>query len=153
MPSPKFIAAFTFAASIAAAALPAHAQVTVTEAWVRGTVAGQQSTGAFMELKSATDSALVGVASPAAKVVELHEMKMDGGVMKMKAIERLPLPAGQAVALKPGGYHVMLMGLVQPLAAGGSVPVTLTFEDKTGKKQTMDVSVPVRALTAGAPAK
>jgi copper(I)-binding protein len=86
-------------------------------------------------------------------MVELHEMKMDGGVMKMKAIERLPLPAGQTVALKPGGYHVMLMGLAQPLNAGDSIPVTLTFEDKAGKKQTLEVKAQVRSLTAGAPAK
>jgi copper(I)-binding protein len=128
-------------------------QVVVTDPWVRGTVAGQRATGAFMQLKSPTDTALIGASSPAAKVVEVHEMKMDGSVMKMKAVDRLPVPSGQMVELKPGGYHVMLMELAQPLKAGDTVPVTLTFEDRSGRKQTVEVKAPVRALTAGAPAK
>jgi periplasmic copper chaperone A len=137
----------------AAAALPAVAQVAVADAWVRGTVAGQKSTGAFMQLKSATDTALVGAASPMARIVEVHEMKMDGGVMRMNAIDRLPLPAGKAVDLKPGGYHVMLLDLTQTLKEGDTVPVTLTFADKAGQKQTVEVKAPVRGLAAGAPPK
>jgi copper(I)-binding protein len=133
--------------------LPAQAQVTVSDAWVRGTVTGQQATGAFMQLKTPADATLVSASSPIAGVVEIHEMKMDGGVMKMSAIKRLGLPAGKAVDLKPGGYHVMLMDLKQPLKEGDTVPVTLTFEDKAGKKQTVEVKAPVRALTAPAPAK
>lgn len=129
-----------------ATVLPATAQVAVSDAWVRGTVAGQQSTGAFMRLTAGADATLVGVASPAAKVVEIHEMKHDGGMMKMSAVARLPLPAGKAVELSPGGYHVMLMGLAQPLKEGDSVPITLTFEDKTGAKQVIAVKAPVRAL-------
>ncbi len=66
-------------------------------------------------------------------------MKMEGGVMKMSAVDRLPLPAGKAVELKPGGYHVMLMDLAQPLKEGDTVPLTLTVEDKAGKKQTVEV--------------
>jgi copper(I)-binding protein len=133
-------------------ALPAQAQVTVSDAWVRGTVTGQQATGAFMQLKAPADATLVSASSPVAGVVEIHEMKMDGGVMKMSSIKRLGLPAGKAVDLKPGGYHVMLMDLKQPLKEGDTVPVTLTFEDKAGKKQTVEVKAPVRALTAPAPA-
>jgi hypothetical protein len=140
------------AAFAGAVALPAAAQVVVANAWVRGTVEGQKATGAFMEIKSATDATLVGAASPVARIVELHEMKMDAGVMKMKAVDRLPLPAGKAVELKPGGYHVMLMDLAQPLKEGDSVPVTLTVEDKSGKKQAVEVKAQVRGLTAaGAP--
>jgi periplasmic copper chaperone A len=139
------------AATAFAAALPAFAQVAVSDAWVRGTVAGQAATGAFMQLRSTTDAALVAAASPVAKVVEIHEMKMDGGVMKMAAIDRLALPAGKAVELKPGGYHVMLMDLKQPLKEGETVPVTLTFEDKAGKKTTVEVKAPVKPLTAAAP--
>jgi hypothetical protein len=141
------------AVALGLGATAVHAQVAVIDAWVRGTVAGQQATGAYMQLKSATDTALVAAASPVAGVVEIHEMKMDGGVMKMSAIKRLALPAGKAVDLKPGGYHVMLMDLKQPLKEGETVPVTLTFEDKAGKKQSVDVNAPVRALTAPAPAK
>jgi copper(I)-binding protein len=108
----------------------------VTDPWVRGTVTGQKATGAFMQLKSPADAALVEAASPVAKIVEIHEMKMEGGMMKMRAVEKLPLPAGKAVELKPGGYHVMLMDLVQPLNEGDTVPLKLTFEDKAGRKQT-----------------
>lgn len=126
----------------------AFAQVAVLDPWVRGTVPAQKTTGAFMQLKSATDVALVGVSSPAASVVELHEMKMEGGMMRMGAVKRLDLPAGQIVTLSPGGYHVMLMGLKAQAREGDKVPVTLTFEDKAGRRFTMDVQAPVRSLTA-----
>ncbi|MEO8508071.1 MAG: copper chaperone PCu(A)C [Betaproteobacteria bacterium] len=135
---------------LALVAAPSLAQVSVTDAWVRGTVPGQKATGAFMQLKSSADTTLVSAASPAAKVVEIHEMAMDGGVMRMRAIDKLALPAGKAVDLKPGGYHVMLMDLGAQLKVGDSVPVTLTFADKDGRKSTQEVKVPVRALTAPA---
>jgi copper(I)-binding protein len=134
------------AALVATLAAPAVAQVAVTDAWVRGTVAGQMATGAFMQLTSPVDMALVGAASPAAKVVEVHEMKQEGGMMKMNAVDRLPLPAGKSVELKPGGYHVMLMDLARPLKEGDVVPLTLTFVDKAGVKQTVEVKAGVRAL-------
>ena len=130
-------------------ALPAAAQVAVTDAWVRGTVPGQKATGAFMQLTSLSDMTLVGAASPAAKVVEIHEMKQEGGMMKMSAVNRVALPANKTVELKPGGYHIMMMDLAQPLREGDTVPLTLTFEDKAGKKQMVEVKAPVRALTAG----
>jgi copper(I)-binding protein len=147
--SKRFVLSVLLATTAFAAALPAFAQVAVSDAWVRGTVVGQMATGAFMQLKSPADVALVAAASPVAKIVEIHEMKMEGGVMKMGAVERLALPAGRTVELKPGGYHVMLMDLKQPLKEGETVPVTLTFEDKAGRKTTLEVKVPVRALTAG----
>ena len=126
------------------------AQVAVTNAWVRGTVAGQKSTGAFMELKSPADTALVAVASPSAAIVEIHEMKMDGGMMTMRAVDKVVLPAGKTVELKAGGYHVMLMDLAKPLKEGDSVPLKLTFEDKAGKKQTVEVMAVVKPLAAAA---
>jgi copper(I)-binding protein len=128
---------------------PAFAQVAVTDAWVRGTVPGQMATGAFMQLTAKSDATLVGAASPAAKVVEIHEMKMDGGVMKMSAVDKLVLPAGKAVELKPGGYHVMLMDLTQPLKDGDTVPITLSVVGKDGKKEALVVNAKVRSLTAG----
>lgn len=134
---------------LALVASPSLAQVTVADAWVRGTVTGQKATGAFMQLQSASDVALVGVASPVAGIAEIHEMAMDGGMMKMRAVARLPLPAGKPVALKPGGYHLMLMDLKSPLKEGEAVEVTLNFEDKDGRKSSQQVKVPVRALTAG----
>ena len=137
-----------FLAAALAAAPAALAQVAVSDPWVRGTVAGQKATGAFMQLKADADVSLVGASSPAAGIVEIHEMRMDAGVMRMSAISALPLPAGKAVELKPGGYHVMLMALKAPLKEGDTVPVTLTFKDKDGKASTTLVNAPVKALTA-----
>ena len=133
---------------LGAVAATAHAEVNVKDPWVRATVTGQKATGAFMQLKADADVSLVGASSPAAGIVEIHEMRMDAGVMRMSAISALPLPAGKAVELKPGGYHVMLMALKAPLKEGDTVPVTLTFRDKDGKASTMLVNAPVKALTA-----
>jgi copper(I)-binding protein len=141
-------AALLAVAMILAAAPPAAAQVTVTDAWARAVVPGQMATGAFMRVTAATDATLVGVASPAARIAEIHEMKMEGGVMRMNAVEKLALPAGKPVDFKPGGYHVMLMDLARPLKAGDTVPITLTVVDKSGKAQKIDVRASVRALTA-----
>jgi copper(I)-binding protein len=140
-------------AALAAAILvaPVWAQVTVTEPWVRGTVQGQKATGAFMQLKSADGGVLVAAESPVAGVVEIHEMRMEGNVMKMRAIPKLDLPAGKAVELKPGGYHVMLMELKQPLKKGDSVPLKLKFQGKDGKPQEVEVKAEVRDLGAAAP--
>ena len=139
-----------FGLLLALAAAPALAQVTIADAWVRGTVPAQKATGAFMQLTSPTETALVAASSPAAKIVEIHEMKMDGGMMRMKAVDRIALPAGKPVTLGPGGYHVMLMDLAAPLKEGDTVTVTLTFADKEGRRTTQDVKAPVRALTAPA---
>ena len=124
-------------------AFAAQAQVTVKDAWVRATVAQQKATGAFMQLQSAQDAKLISAQSPVAGVVEVHEMAMDGGVMKMRAVPSLALPAGKAVELKPGGYHVMLMDLKAPLAKDTTVPVTLTFQDAKGVKSNVELKVQV----------
>lgn len=134
----------------AALALPALAQTTVKDAWVRGTVAQQKATGAFMQLSSAQGGKLVSAASPAAGIVEIHEMAMDGNTMRMRAVPALELPAGKTVELKPGGYHVMLMGLKQQVKEGETVALTLVFEGKDGQRETVEVKAPVRALNAAA---
>jgi len=154
MASIKFaLSTLAFMASLTAA-MPCAAEVTVNDAWVRGTVTGQKVTGAFMQLTSPTATSLVSVTTPAAKTAEIHEMKADGGMIRMKAIDRLPLPAATAVDLKPGGYHVMLFDLTKPLVAGDVIPLTLTFEDAAGRKSTLEVKASVKALTAGTtPAK
>ncbi len=131
-------------------AAPALAQVKVSDPWVRGTVAQQKATGAFMQLTAEQASRLVAVTSPVAGVVEIHEMTMDGNLMKMRQVPGLDLPAGKTVELKPGGYHVMLMDLKQPLKTGESVPITLVFEDKAKQRQSVEIKAEVRALTAGA---
>lgn len=130
----------------------AWAQVTVADPWVRGTVAEQKATGAFMRLTAPTDSRVVEVRSTAAATVEIHEMTMDNGVMRMRAMPSLPLPANKAVDLAPGGYHVMLMGLKQQLKAGDTVPLTLVVEGADKQRRTIEVSAPVRPLTAPAAA-
>jgi len=147
--SPKHAAAVITIAAFACA-IPAFADVTINDAWVRGTLAGQKVTGAFMQIASTTDTALIDASSPSAKFIEIHEMTKEGGVMKMKAIDRLPIPGGRAVELTSGGYHMRLFELKAPLNAGEVVPMKLTFEDKSGKRSTVDVNATVRPLTAGA---
>jgi len=126
----------------------ASAQTSVKDAWVRGTVAPQKATGAFMQITSAQGGKLVSAQSPLAGVTEVHEMAMEGDVMKMRAVPALELPAGKAVELKPGGYHLMLMDLKQPLKAGENLPLTLTIEAKDGRRETLELKVPVRAAAA-----
>lgn len=128
------------------AALAAQAQISVKDAWVRATVAQQKSTGAFMQLSSAKPVKLVSVSSPVAGVAEVHEMKMDGGVMKMRALEALDLPAGQAVELKPGSFHLMLMELKAPIKDGDTVPLSLVFEGADKKRETVEVKASVRGM-------
>lgn len=138
----------TLAALVMAAT--AQAQVSVKDAWVRATVPQQKATGAFMQIVSAKDARLVEAKSPVAGVVEIHEMAMVDQVMKMRAIPRLDLPAGKAVELKPGGYHVMLLDLKGQVKDGDTVPLTLVVEGKDGKRQTLDLKVPARPLNAAA---
>jgi len=128
----------------------AWSQTTVKDPWVRGTVAQQKASGAFMQITSAQGGKLVSASSPVAGVVEVHEMAMEGDVMKMRAVESLELPAGKTVEFKSGGYHVMLMDLKQQLKAGDTVPLTLVVEGKDGKRETIEVKAPVRALGSDA---
>jgi periplasmic copper chaperone A len=130
---------------------PALAQVSVSNAWARATVAGQQASGAFMLLTADRDARLVEVSTPVAGIVEIHEMSMSGNVMKMRAVDAVELPAGKSVELKPGGYHVMLMDLKQPLKAGATIPLTLLIEGKDGKRQQLAVAAAVRAIGSPAP--
>jgi len=134
----------------AAFVLPAHAQVTVKDPWVRATVPAMKATGAFMQITSAQDARLVEARSPVAGLVEVHEMSMDKGVMIMRAIAGLDLPAGKSVELKPGGYHVMLMDLKQQMKEGGTVPMTLVIEGKDTKRTTVEVKALVKPLATAA---
>ncbi len=134
-------------------AAAAQAQVTVKDPWIRGTVAQQSATGLFAQITSAQGGRLVAGSSPVAGVVEIHEMKMEGTTMRMRAIPGLELPAGQAVELKPGGHHLMLMDLKQPLKTGESVPVSLVIERSGGQRETVQVQAVVRAMPGTAAAK
>jgi hypothetical protein len=124
------------------------APVEITEPWVRATVPAQKATGAFMQLRSAQGSRLVEVKSPVASAVEIHEMKMADGVMQMRAVPGVELPAGQTVELKPGGYHIMLLDLKQQMKDGETVPLTLVVEGKDKKRQSIEVRATVRPLTS-----
>jgi copper(I)-binding protein len=133
--------------AFAAMAAPVLAQVQVSDAWARATVVGQKGTGAFMKLTAPEGATLVGAVSPVAGVVEIHEMAMEGNVMRMRALPKgLALPAGKAVELKPGGYHVMLMDLKQQLKAGEKVKLDLQFELRDKKRVTQPLEIEVRSV-------
>jgi len=134
--------------ALLAAAAAAQGQVEARAAWVRGTVLGQTTAGAYMELTSDRRANLLGAESPAAGSAEIHEMKMEGNVMRMRAVSRLELPPGRTVELKPGGYHMMLVDLKRPLKKGDLVPIRLKVElsDKTIK--TIQVVAEVRELAS-----
>jgi copper(I)-binding protein len=133
-------------ASLLFLSVAAQAAVTVKDAWVRGTVPAQKTTGAFATLTSTEDAKLVAVKSPAAKTVEVHRSEMHGGMMHMEAVDAVPLPAGKAVKLEPGGFHVMLIGLTRPIQAGTKVPLEFVFEDAKGRRSTVSAEAPVRPL-------
>lgn len=130
-------------ASTAAAWAQAAAPVTVTAPWARASVQGQRASGAFMTLVASEPLTLVGASSPAAGFGEVHEMKMEGEVMRMRPIAGLELKPGQPVQLKPGGYHLMLQELKAPLAANSSIPLTLSFKTAAGELRELQLQVPV----------
>ena len=129
-------------------AAPAMAQVEVKDPWMRAPVHQQSSAGAFMRLTAAKATRIVQLSSPVAGLAEIHEMKLVDNVMRMRPVTVLELPAGQTIELKPGGYHVMLFELKQPLKEGDEVPLTLVAEGRDGKRTNVEVKVPVKALTA-----
>lgn len=127
----------------------AHAQTIVADPWVRATVPQQKVTGAFFTITARENARLVEARSPAAGVVEIHEMAIEKGVMRMRAVPGLDLPAGKPVALKPGGgYHVMLTELKGQLEEGDTVPLTLVIEHRDKKRESVQVQAVVKSLTA-----
>jgi periplasmic copper chaperone A len=134
-------------ATLALTSTTLYAQtVEVKNAWIRTSVQGQMATGAFMQLTAKEGTTLIGASSPVAGVVEVHEMKMEGDVMKMRAVPVLDLPAGKMGELKPGGYHVMLMDLKTALKKDNTVPMTLVFKDAKGVQSTLTLKVPVAVM-------
>ena len=134
-----------FAVAAAAQVAPAQSNlVQVDNAWIRATVKGQKSTGGFMDLTSARSLSLVGFESTAAKHAQLHEMSMDGDVMRMRELSAVPLPAGTKVSLKPGALHLMLIDLKQPLQQGQSLDLILKLKGADGKQFSQSVTVPVK---------
>jgi periplasmic copper chaperone A len=135
------LACFWLAASSAAVAAE---QVTVGNAWARATAPGQEVGAAYMDIKSATDATLTKVESPAADAVEIHMMSMKNGVMEMRMLETMPLPAGKVIKLEPGGFHLMLIDLKKPLKAGEDVAFTLHLRDAKGGARELKVTAPVK---------
>ena len=134
-------------------AMGAQAQtVTVSDAWIRGTVQGQTASGAFMELTAKADARLVAASTPVAKVAEVHNMRMENGVMRMFPVAGIDIPAGKSVKLASGGYHVMLMQLQKPLNPGDKIPLQLTFELADKKREIVELTVEVRDIK-GQPAR
>ena len=150
--TPFLLAAALMAGAVHAQTDPPVSHVAVDGAWARASVQGQKASGAFMRLTAPEATRLVRVESPVAGVAEVHEMKMEGDVMKMRALPGLDLPAGKAVELKPGGYHVMLMDLKTPLVKGANVPLTLVFRDAKGIESQQQVQLPVGTTAPGAQA-
>jgi copper(I)-binding protein len=124
--------------------------IKVENAYTRATAPGQQVAGGFLKIenKGGADQ-LISASSPAAGEVQLHEMAMDGNVMKMRQVKDIPVPANGSVELKPGGLHLMFMNIKAPLAAGETVPVKLKFA-KAGE---VEVKMPVNSTAATAPMK
>ena len=146
----KLKSLISMAALVALFCGTAQAQtVEVKDAWVRTTVPGQRATGAFMKITAKEGTRLVGASTPAAGVAEVHEMKMDGDVMKMRAVPTLELPAGKTVELKPGSYHLMLMDLKAALPKDSTVPLTLMFKDAKGVESRLELKLPVAASAPG----
>ena len=128
-----------------AVTLPALAEVTASNAWVRGTVPAQKTTAAYVSLHSTEGARVVEVRTNAAARAEIHSSEMRDGVMAMHSMGDFALPAGKTVELKPGGYHIMLLDLAKPLAAGDKVKLTLVVEE--GKRRSnVDVVAEVRPL-------
>jgi len=144
MPFKRLLAA----ACLCVAASSVFAQIHVEDAWVRATVPQQRATAAFMKITSDQPVRLVGASSVVAPTVEVHEMKMEGGVMKMRPISGIDVVPGRITALTPSGYHVMLLDLKKQVKVGDSVPLTLLFEDKDKKRSSVEVMAQARPLSA-----
>lgn len=130
---------FTLAAS-------AHADddISIAEAWARATAPGQKVAAAYMRLTSHEGATLIKAESNLAGVVEIHSMTMENDVMKMRMLEELVLPAGKTVSLEPGGYHLMLFDLKQPLDAGKQAEFNLHFRTKAGVIKHMSITLPIK---------
>ena len=152
----RTLTAVVFAVLIATSAQAQEYKVgplVIDQPWTRATPKSATVAGGYLKITNtgSTPDRLTGGSADVARKFEVHQMSMDGGVMKMNAVDKVPLPAGKPVELKPGGYHVMLMDLTRPLKEGDIVPITLTVVDKAGKTQKIEVRASVRALTATSP--
>ena len=131
--------------TILLSACEANESVAIMDNWVRANAPGQSVGAAYMTLLSAQDSTMIKAEADIAGSVEIHSMKMENGVMKMRMLEELPLKAGKAEKLAPGGFHLMLFNLKKPLIAGEKVNFTLRFKDAAGNTTQQQVTLPIKA--------
>lgn len=132
---------------LAASTAWAQAPIQIEQPWARASVPGQQASGGFLRITAQEPMRLVGVSTPAAGHSELHEMHVEDDVMRMRPVDSLELPAGQAVALKPGGHHLMFMQLLEPLQEGNTISVTLKLQDAQGQPHEHTVQMPIQRFT------
>ena len=140
---------FVMTALLAWSACTSAADVRVANAWARASAPGQTSAAIYMEVKSDTDAVLTAAESARAERAELHAMKVENGVMRMRPLERVELGAGKTVKFEPNGLHLMLVNVKQPLKAGERVPVTLTVQARGGAAKTLKLQAEVRSLHGG----
>ena len=138
--------ALALALCFSGATIHADETVTVTHAWVRATAPGQHVAGVYLEISSAAPSKLVAASSPVAGSAEIHSMRLENGVMEMRQLESLELPAKQTVKLEPGGLHLMLLDLKKPLKRGDKVPLRLTLQRTDRSKTVLEVQAEVRSV-------
>jgi copper(I)-binding protein len=139
--------ACTFGAGAASAHEYALKSLKIDHPFARATPPGAKTGGVFVTVENTGSQSdrLISVSSPVAGVADLHEMKVDAGVMRMRGVAALEVKPGETLELKPGGYHVMLSELRQPLKVGDKFPLTLKFENAG----TVEVSVWVEEMGAG----
>lgn len=118
-------------------------EINITDNWVRATAEGQDVGAAYMTITSASDTSLVKVESSASDSIEIHSMSMENGIMKMRMLEQLDLKAKTPNKLAPGGFHLMLFDLKNPLKAGETVSFSLHFKNEAGKETLVTISSPI----------
>jgi copper(I)-binding protein len=140
--------AATLLVSFASHAAGNTGDIETSGGWIRATAPGQDQAGADLSITSKQSATLIGASSPACKVVQLHTMTMEGGMMRMREVKSIELPAGKQVNLRESGYHLMLIGLKAPLKEGETVPFTLSI--RLGKHDVVKIkaSAEVTSLTS-----
>lgn len=135
----SLLSAFGLLLPLLAVAVPAQAEVTVVDPWVRTTAPGQQVAAGYLRMMADQPMVLVGASSAFADKVELHDVQVDNGVMKMRQVSEMALEPKRVVELKPGGLHLMLTGIKGPVKAGDNIPLTLIFVDKHNRQENLNI--------------
>jgi copper(I)-binding protein len=128
------------------AGAPLADSVKIENVWARATAPGQKVAGGFMEITADADMAIVGGSSPASRALELHTMKLEDGMMKMRQVKEIALPKGQMVKLAPGGLHLMFIDIKKQIQTGDKVPLTLIVKGPDGKQQKLDLQAKARMM-------